>query len=143
MAAVRVREELDAPADVVWREIQDFGSTQAWYPAAKVLEVPGTGAGALRRVATQAGVSVERCESHDPVARSFSYALLDGPTPLRNYVATVRVEPLADDRSAITWSCTFDAASAELDGFCRYFEDRYRTRFIGSLRNHLREIRPK
>ena len=60
MAAVRVREELDAPADVVWREIQDFGSTQAWYPAAKVLEVQGTGAGALRRVATPAGVSVER-----------------------------------------------------------------------------------
>ncbi len=137
MATVAVREELEAAADRVWEQIQDFGSTRAWLPAARVLDILGTGAGAMRRVQIDENVFEERCESHDSVARRLSYALLTETPGLRNYVAVVEVEPLAGERAAITWSCSFDCAPGAEGELRQRYERLYRDSFIASLRSYL------
>ena len=139
MVDVSVREELDSPADVVWSEIQDFGSTKAWFPAAKVVEIQGSGAGATRRVQTENGIFAERCEEHDPEARRFRYSLLEDTAGIRNYVAVVEVEALTEERSALTWSCTFDCDADAVDALRQRYEDIYRNLFIASVRSHLED----
>lgn len=137
MVNVRVREELEASADLVWAEIQDFGTTRAWLPAAKVVDIQGTGAGAVRRVQIQENIIEERCETHDPVARRFSYRLLSDVPEIRDYEAVVEVEALSDGGSALTWACRFDCdPDAESELHERY-EGLYRDVFIASVREHL------
>ena len=134
---VRVREELDVPADAVWDAIQDFGDVKVWFPGAQVVEIQGHGNGAVRRIQVPDGeIYAERCEAHDPATFSFSYALFGGPAPFTGYLATVRLEPLGDARCAITWSCTFDAPADSVDAVCGSLENSYRTVFIRSVRQY-------
>lgn len=137
MPNVNVREELETAADLVWAEIQDFGTTRAWLPAAKVVDIQGAGAGAVRRVQVQENIFEERCEAHDPVARRFSYRMLTESPELRDYVAVVEVEALPDGGSALTWSCSFDCDPAAESELHERYEGLYRDVFIASVREHL------
>ena len=137
MPNVSVREELETSADLVWAEIQDFGTTQAWLPAAKVVDIQGAGAGAVRRVQIQENIIEERCEAHDPAARRFSYRLLSEVPEIRDYRAAVEVEALSDGSSALTWSCSFDCAPDAESELRKRYEDLYRDVFIASVREHL------
>ena len=137
MERVRVREELPASADEVWRRIRDFGDVSAWAPEAKVLSVEGAGEGALRRIDTQMGLFVERCEFHDDAARRFQYALLECPVPFRDYVATVELTPQGDGGSLIEWSCEFACEPEAAEPLRQNVEATYRDGFIASLRRTL------
>ena len=41
-------------------------------------------------------------------APTFTYAMLDSPFPFTDYVATVRLAELAENRTAIEWTSTFE-----------------------------------
>lgn len=137
MQRVYVREELEASADTVWGLVRDFGDIRAWAPGGKVLDVDGEGVGAIRRVDTPGGLFVERCETHDEQARTFSYALLESPMPFSGYVAVVKLTPLDGGRCAIEWSCEFEADPGVAAALREGIEKTYRAGFIASLRQSL------
>jgi len=132
-----VKEEIDAPIAAVWSLMRDFGDIGAWAPGARVVQIDGTGVGAIRHVEGSAGHVIERCEAHDEAGHSFSYSLVESPWPLANYVATVRLTPLDPGRCAIEWSANFDPTPAAPPDVRDQVEMMYRDRFISNLKKSL------
>ena len=140
MEHVHVREELEASADVVWGLRRDFGDIHAWSSTGKVVGFDGEGVGAVRRVESQDGLLVERCEAHDEEAKTFSYALIESPYPFSDYVAVVKLTPLGDTRCAIEWSSEFKADPGLEKVLRKSIERTYRKRFIATLRDTLTDL---
>ena len=138
MAKVHVEQELPASADKVWSVIQDFSDMSAWANADMSLSrSEGSGKGALRWIETAQGQMVERCETHDPAARSFSYSVTAGPESLERYLATVALQPQGDERCFITWSCDFVLKGVPEADAVRLMESTYRDGFIANLSRYL------
>jgi len=137
MPKVRVIEELPAAVDVVWPLVSRFDDLRAWAPKAEVVEVTGSGVGAIRRVTAQIGEFVERCEAHDPQSLSFSYRVLASPLPLRDYVAVVRLTALSPDRCQIEWSSEFTVSDGDESAMAKAIEATYRKGFIAELKKTL------
>jgi hypothetical protein len=139
MATARVNDELDASIDEVWERVKDFGDLSAWAPDAKVLDVQGEGVGAIRRVQAGDGsgaIFKERCEAVDPETHSFSYAVLESPIPMRDYVAVVRLSELGPKRCGIEWSSEFERVGAPAAELSQAIQAGYGY-FIGSLKQTL------
>ena len=135
MERVYVREQLDAPIEVVWGLIRDFGDITAWASAARVVRTEGTGVGMIRHIDGPAGRFVERCEAHDDAAHAFAYRLLESPLPANNFVANVRLTAVAPECCIIEWGAEFEAPAAP-DLHDR-IEEVYRDGFIGTVRKTL------
>jgi hypothetical protein len=135
MEQVYVKEGLPASAEAVWQLIRDFHDISAWASSGRILETNGDGVGAVRHVQTPLGLAVERCEMHDEQGREFSYALLESPWPLKNYVATVKVSPASESQCDIEWSSQYDAPPGM--SLKEEVEKMYRHSFINTLRKTL------
>lgn len=142
MPRVHVKEILSAPVATVWPLISTFGDISAWAPAAKIVHIDGSAVGAVRRVDTAFGTFVERCEAYDPLQYIFSYRVLESPSPMRDYVAVVRLTALGPDECQIEWSSEF-APVGDTDGdrLAANIEKMYRSAFIAELRRTLERIR--
>ena len=53
------------------------------------------------------GVVVERLQTFDNVARTYSYSIEESPFPVSAYLATLRVEALTESSAKVTWSGVF------------------------------------
>jgi hypothetical protein len=100
---------IDIPAspDRVWQLIGGFGSLPDWLPC-----IPGSelsDGGRLRRLVNDEGdVIVERLETFDNEARTYSYSILRAPFPVTGYRATLSVhETPRQDTARVEWSGTF------------------------------------
>ena len=91
MAKIAVEADYAASAALVWKKLADFGGLASWMPGVESCETEGDGIGALRKVAMGAVQVVERLEAFDDAGRSLSYSIAEGPMPLQNYLATIRV----------------------------------------------------
>jgi mxaD protein len=139
MATARVNDELDASIDEVWELVKDFGDLGAWAPDAEVLDVEGEGIGAIRRVQAGDGSGAifrERCEAFDPEGYSFSYAVLESPIPMRDYVAVVKLAELGPKRCGIEWSSEFEPVGAPEAELVQAIQAGYGY-FIGSIKQSL------
>ncbi|MCY1036131.1 SRPBCC family protein [Corallococcus sp. BB11-1] len=103
---------IQAPVDVVWDRVGGFDSLPRWHPgivSSERVAHPGPGPGPLRRLTTKDGaVYLEARLEHDAHARSYAYAMLEGPLPVRDYHAKLRVTPVtATGQTFVEWSATF------------------------------------
>lgn len=113
-----------ATAEDVWRLVRRFDGLPEWHPMVLDCEMVdgadprAVGAYRVQRLAN-GGVARARLVSLDDGARSLRYEMLDGPWPVRRYVATVRVAPVTDSGQAfVEWWGEYDAdgdVEAELD----------------------------
>lgn len=112
MTSATVTETVAASADDVWRIMSDFGGIEPNEMIAGCT-VEGDGVGAVRTIALNGGGEIiERLESQDDGARTFSYAIInDSPLPVKNYVSTVKISGDAGS-TTVDWSSTFEAAGA-------------------------------
>ncbi|NBD11968.1 MULTISPECIES: SRPBCC family protein [Corallococcus] len=115
MAEAYASQLIQAPADVVWDRVGGFDSLPRWHPgivSSERVARPGPGPGPLRRITTRDGsVFLEARLEHDSHARSYAYAMLEGPLPVRGYQAKLRVTPVtATGQTFVEWSATFDMA---------------------------------
>jgi len=108
MARIGVNEDFSRGAADVWKELSDFGGLDGWMPGVERCEVEGEGVGAVRTVEMGPVKVVERLESFDDDGRSLSYALLEGPMPLRNFVGTIEVSETGASSCRVEWSAAFD-----------------------------------
>ena len=116
MANVFVSSVLDAPVDRVWARIRDFNALPRWHPRIAESQIedglPSDKVGCVRNFRLQNGDRIRErllgLSDHDLFC---TYAILESPMPLTNYVATIRLEPITDgERTFIEWTAEFDCA---------------------------------
>ena len=94
-----------APAEAVWKRIQDFGALQTWHPAVESSETTkGNQIGSVRTLHLKGGGTiVEELTAHSSEKRSLSYKMKDpGPVPVSNYASTITVNAKGDG-SVVEW----------------------------------------
>jgi carbon monoxide dehydrogenase subunit G len=111
-----VNEDYAASAADVWNKLSDFGGLAGWMPGIKSCEVKGEGIGAVRTLSMGPIKIVERLEALDPVGRSQSYSLLEGPMPLKNFLATIKVTETGASGCRVDWSAAFDLPQGVSEG---------------------------
>jgi carbon monoxide dehydrogenase subunit G len=108
MVSVKVSEQIEASAEQVWELFRDFGGIQRFSPQIEKVTVAGQGIGAVRTLRLPGGAALEeRLEAFDDAGRRLSYAIVGGPIPVANYLATIEVH---DDGKGcrIDWSSHFE-----------------------------------
>ena len=108
MVSVKVSERVEASADRVWELFRDFGGIQRFSSGFEKVEVSGSGIGAVRTITLPGGAALqERLEAFDERGRKLQYAIVGGPIPVANYLATIEVK---DEGKAcrIDWSSHFE-----------------------------------
>jgi hypothetical protein len=125
MARVYVSSVIDAPAARVWERIRDFNALPRWVPAVRDSRIengePSDRVGCVRDFHLQNGDRLrEKLLGLSDYDYFCTYSILEGPMPLSNYIATLRLTPVTDgDRTFAEWTAEFDCApedEAELVG---------------------------
>jgi hypothetical protein len=116
MARVYVSSVINAPAAKVWARVRDFNGLPNWHPAIADSRIengePADKVGCIRNFTLRTGDKLREqllgLSDYDMVC---TYAILDSPMPLTDYVATLRLTPITDEeRTFIEWSADFDCA---------------------------------
>lgn len=113
MARVFVSSVINAPASRVWERIRDFNAMPKWHPRIRDSRIedalPGDRIGAIRNFHLQNGDMIrEQLVGMSDYDLFFSYTMLEGPMPLSDYLATLRLTPVTDgDRTFAEWSAEF------------------------------------
>jgi Polyketide cyclase / dehydrase and lipid transport len=116
MVKVYTSSVLDAPADKVWSEVRDFNGLPRWHPAIKdsyiEQRLPSDKVGCIRNFTLKAGGRIrERLLALSDFDYSVTYAILESPMGVSNYVATLKLTPITDgNRTFAEWSAEFDCA---------------------------------
>lgn len=116
-----------ATAEQVWQVVRDFNGLPEWHPAIASSEIEGNGSsaevGCVRHLTLGDGGAVrERLTVLDDLDRSYTYEILEGPFPVRSYLATIRVAAITDTGTAfVEWYAHYDADAADESELDRTF----------------------
>jgi Polyketide cyclase / dehydrase and lipid transport len=103
MAEVYMSKEVAVAPDVLWEKIGDFLGFDRWFPGIPQMEADDDGK--VRRIGTGDNAVVE--ELVGTGERSYSYRIVQGPLPVKEYVSTLSVCP-SGDGSLVEWKSTFE-----------------------------------
>ncbi|ARP81538.1 MxaD family protein [Bordetella genomosp. 8] len=126
MTTVFVSSVIDAPAGEVWATVRDFDAMPQWHPviADSTIEngLTADRVGCVRRFHTRDGGLIrEQLLALSDYDYTFTYAILESPMGVSDYVATLKLTPVTDgDRCFGEWSAEFMAPAereAELKRF--------------------------
>ena len=109
---------VDRSPATVWKLVGEFNSLDVWLPPVQSSTFTGlpTEPGAVRRLDLGNNASVtERLVAYNGALHSYSYAFIQSPLPVKNYVATIELKPASDGKTLIKWHSTFDANGAPDD----------------------------
>jgi len=110
MPKVNMSTAVAANADQLWQAIGGFGAIADWHPAIEKAELTGETKGSLRKLHLVGGGTItERLEEVSPSERVYRYAITDGPLPVSNYLAEIKVKDNGDGTSTVEWSSEFEA----------------------------------
>ncbi len=122
MARVYVSSVIAAPASKVWERVRDFNALPRWHPRIADSQIengePSDKVGCIRNFRLQNGDQIrEQLLALSDYDTFCTYAILESPMPIENYVATLRLTPVSDgDRCFVEWSAEFDcSADVEAD----------------------------
>ena len=102
--------DINAPAEKVWAVIGDFNSLPQWHPAIAASRLVTEGGATWRRVTLVDGSELsERLDSHSDSERTYSYAIPEGPLPIRDYHSRIAVKEAGAGRCLVEWSAHFVA----------------------------------
>lgn len=116
MPQVYTSSVIEAPADRVWQVIRDFNALPAWHPAIAESRIegnlPSDQVGCIRDFRLHDGGRIrERLLALSDWEYACTYAILESPMDVDNYVATLKLTPVTDgDRTFCEWSADFDCA---------------------------------
>lgn len=106
MAKASASVHIPVSADQVWQLVGGFNSLPDWLPLI-ASSVPGEG-GRVRHLTTQDGTELtERLLSFDDQGRTYSYSITQGPFPVKDYLATLKVSADGDQGALVEWFGTF------------------------------------
>lgn len=108
MASVTETLHLSVAAPDIWNVIGDFNGLARWHPAIEGCQVTGEGVGSIRTLEVVGGLRiVEELKDYQP-GTSYSYSILEGPLPVKNYFSCLSVSA-GPDGSIVTWESSFEA----------------------------------
>jgi uncharacterized protein YndB with AHSA1/START domain len=115
MPTAFVSTVINAPIERVWRTVGDFNGLPAWMPgmASSVIE-DGKGdkdIGAVRCISMSGSKEVlrEQLRTFSPDEYLITYAVLEGPLPVKNVVTSMRLRPITDTYGTLgEWSSQFE-----------------------------------
>ena len=137
MSKVWVTEELQASAQTVWELVREFDGIAKWLgPMVQNMTVEGEGIGAIRTIALPGDMKLqEQLESYDEAGRSFAYAILgDGPLPVSNYLATLKIVEVGPNTCRVEWGSSFEPKNPEAE-VVAMIEGIYKTGIAGIKTN--------
>ena len=115
MARAHASSVIDAPIEQVWARIRDFNGLANWHPGIAGSEIeggkPSDQVGCVRVLTMHGGGTIrEQLLEMSDLGHHYSYAILEGPLPVKNYRATLRLRRISDgNRTYGEWNATFDA----------------------------------
>ncbi|MGF6771914.1 hypothetical protein P3T18_004401 [Paraburkholderia sp. GAS199] len=110
MAEASTSIEIPSPAAEVWQLIGGFGSLPDWLPYIPKSEL--SEGGRVRHLANPNGDAiVERLIAFDEAKRSYSYAILQAPFPVKDYQSTLSVLETGAGSCRVEWSGRFTPVS--------------------------------
>ena len=114
MAEAKVVEQIAAPVARVFEELGNFRGIKPGGGIERV-DYEGEGVGMTRSIHLANGTIVERLESYDAEARTWTYAIVndDGPLPFANYAATVTLTDNGDGTTTVDWTGRFEPRGLE------------------------------
>ncbi len=118
MAKVYRSAVIPAPAPQVWDMVRDFNALPRWTPfvAESRIEggLPPDQVGCVRNFQLKDGGLIrERLLALSDLDLRFTYAILESPMGVENYVATLALSPVtATDETFAVWTAEFDADPA-------------------------------
>ncbi|MFE3903746.1 SRPBCC family protein [Streptomyces sp. NPDC059153] len=127
MASTSVSRIVPASPDKVWSLIGGFDALPDWLPY--IPESTPLEGGRVRRLKNPNGeVIIERLVDFNEAERHYSYAILQAPFPVNDYVSTIRVHtvPGRDDIAEVQWSGRFNPDNATDDEVVDLFTGIYR-----------------
>ena len=116
MAEVYASSVIPASADRVWARLRNFNGLPEWHPliAESRIEAgaPADQIGCVRAFRlTDGGFIREKLLALSDYDFSCTYAILESPMGVEDYVATLKLTPITDgDRTFAEWSASFDCA---------------------------------
>ena len=114
MARVFTSTVINASAADVWDRIRDFNGLPKWHPRIRDSRIedalPADKVGCIRNFNLQNGDNIrEQLLGMSDYDLLQSYAILESPMPLTDYMATLRLTPVTDgERCFAEWSAEFD-----------------------------------
>ena len=122
MAKVFVSSVVDAPVAQVWSVVRDFNGLPGWLPAAAESRIEQSARadqiGCIRNFTLKDGGRIrERLLALSDYDFSMTYAILESPMGVEDYVATLRLFPITDgDRSYVEWTAEFRLSAGARGG---------------------------
>lgn len=113
MARVFVSSVINASADTVWERVRDFNALPKWHPRIRDSRIedalPADKVGCIRNFTLQSGDTIrEQLLGLSDYDMFCTYSMLEGPMPLWDYIATLRLTPVTDGtRCFAEWSAEF------------------------------------
>lgn len=116
MPRVYVSSVIEASASDVWDRVRDFNGLPKWHPRIRDSRIedalPSDKVGCIRNFNLQNGDNIrEQLLGMSDYDYFCTYAILQSPMPLTDYVATLRLTPITDgERCFAEWSAEFECA---------------------------------
>ena len=135
MAKIYLSSVIDVPVQKVWTYIRDFNELPKWFPGLTDSKIEGgmcsDQVGCIRDFGLQAGGRVREqllaVSDHD---HTFTYKMLEGPIPVTNYLAHVRLLPVTDgDRTFAEYQVQFDCAREQEKDLVAFLSNFFNTAF--------------
>jgi mxaD protein len=109
---------VDRSPATVWKLVGDFNALDVWLPPVQRSTFTGeaTRPGAVRvlELGNNARVT-EKLTDYSSAQHRYSYAFIESPLPVKNYVATIELSAAPEGKTRIKWYSTFDAHGAPDD----------------------------
>lgn len=118
MPRVFISSVINAPADKVWERVRDFNGLPRWHPRIRESRIengePSDRVGCVRDFSLQNGDRIrEKLLGLSDYDLFCTYAILESPMPLTDYVATLRLTPITDgNRTFAEWTAEFECEEA-------------------------------
>jgi len=119
MARVFISSVIPAEAARVWERIRDFNAMPKWHPRIRDSRIedalPGDKIGCIRNFHLQNGDMIrEKLLGLSDYDTFFTYSMVEGPMPLWDYMATLRLTPVTDGlRTFAEWSAEFECEAKD------------------------------
>jgi len=119
MARVYQSSVISGSAEKVWERVRDFNGLPKWHPRIRDSRIeealPSDKIGCIRNFHLQNGDNIrEQLLGLSDYDMFCTYAILESPMPLTDYVATLRLTPVTEgDRCFIEWSAEFSCDPAQ------------------------------
>jgi hypothetical protein len=126
---LEVSRTIQAPIESVWAVLADFANGAKVYSLIESGSGEGVGVGAVLNTVMARNNAREVCVHFDPAHFVLAYtAEASAPSPIRDYISTVRLTYVTHNSCIIHWSCHYkwvqkndaDTALAEFDAYVKH-----------------------